>query len=246
MTVFLPAFCPLPFYYSTQKAYFCTINGNKAYNGKDFAVVWLSRPKYKLGCSKFLIEIKKVINMESKKNKEVDEEMQEAYEAQEEFQEQEPQGEGSMTPEEEAEAKFLDMQDKYLRLAAEFDNYRKRTMKEKAELIKNGGEKVLCNLLPVLDDLERAISMMETATDVNAVKEGVELIHTKFLNTLGQDGLSKINSCANSDFNTDYHEAVALIPAPSKDLKGKILDTVQNGYTLNDKVIRHSKVVVGE
>lgn len=146
---------------------------------------------------------------------------------------------------EEANAKIEDLQDKYLRLSAEFDNYRKRTMKEKAELILNGGAKVITNILPVLDDLERAIKTMETSGDAKAMKEGVELIHSKFINILIQNGLQKIET-ESQDFDTDYHEAIATIPAPAEELKGKILDCVQTGYKLNDKVIRHAKVVVGE
>ena len=135
--------------------------------------------------------------------------------------------------------------DKYLRLSAEFDNYRKRTMKEKAELILNGGEKSLSSILPVVDDFERAIKTMETATDVQAVKEGVELIYNKFMATLAQNGV-KVIETKDQPLNTDYHEAIAVIPAPSEAQKGKILDCVQTGYTLNDKVLRHAKVVVGE
>lgn len=146
---------------------------------------------------------------------------------------------------EEANIKIEELQDKYLRLSAEFDNYRKRTMKEKAELIMNGGEKVISSILPVLDDLQRAIQTMKTSDDVKAMREGIELIYSKFINILNQNGLTKIET-ENKDFNTDYHEAIATIPAPSEEQKGKILDCVQPGYTLNDKVIRHAKVVVGE
>ena len=138
-----------------------------------------------------------------------------------------------------------DQKDKFLRLSAEFDNYRKRTMKEKAELVLNGGEKCLGSILPIVDDFERAIKTMERATDVNAVKEGVELIYTKFINVLGQNGV-KIIETKELPLNTDFHEAIAVIPAPAEELKGKILDCVQTGYTLNDKVLRHAKVVVGE
>lgn len=138
-----------------------------------------------------------------------------------------------------------DQKDKYLRLSAEFDNYRKRTVKEKAELILNGGEKSLNSILPVVDDLERALQMMEKATDVEAVKEGVELIYNKFLAVLGQNGV-KVIETKDKPLDTDYHEAIAVIPAPSEEQKGKILDCVQTGYTLNDKVLRHAKVVVGE
>lgn len=140
---------------------------------------------------------------------------------------------------------IVEQKDKYLRLSAEFDNYRKRTMKEKAELILNGGEKSLTSILPVVDDLERALKNMETATDVQAVKEGVELIYNKFMTVLGQNGV-KVIETQDQPLNTDFHEAIAVIPAPEEGKKGKILDCVQTGYTLNDKVIRHAKVVVGE
>ena len=138
-----------------------------------------------------------------------------------------------------------EQKDKYLRLSAEFDNYRKRTMKEKAELILNGGEKSISSILPVVDDLERALKNMETATDVKAVKEGVELIYNKFMTVLGQNGV-KVIETHDQPLNTDFHEAIAVIPAPEEGKKGKILDCIQTGYTLNDKVIRHAKVVVGE
>ena len=146
---------------------------------------------------------------------------------------------------EDAQAVIEEQKDKYLRLSAEFDNYRKRTMKEKAELILNGGEKSISSILPVIDDFERAIKTMETAKDVKAVKEGVELIYNKFMATLAQNGLKDIET-KDQPLDTDYHQAIAVIPAPSEEQKGKILDCVQTGYTLNDKVIRHAKVVVGE
>ena len=146
---------------------------------------------------------------------------------------------------EKANAEIEDQKDKYLRLSAEFDNYRKRTMKEKAELILNGGEKSISSILPIVDDFERALKNMETATDVAAVKEGVELIYNKFMTVLGQNGV-KVIETKEQPLDTDYNEAIAVIPAPDEALKGKILDCVQTGYTLNDKVIRHAKVVVGE
>ncbi len=146
---------------------------------------------------------------------------------------------------EDAQAVIEEQKDKYLRLSAEFDNYRKRTMKEKAELILNGGEKSISSILPVIDDFERAIKTMETAKDVKAVKEGVELIYNKFMAVMAQNGV-KVIETKDQPLDTDYHEAIAVIPAPSEEQKGKILDCVQTGYTLNDKVIRHSKVVVGE
>ena len=146
---------------------------------------------------------------------------------------------------EDAQAVIEEPKDKYLRLSAEFDNYRKRTMKEKAELILNGGEKSISSILPVIDDFERAIKTMETAKDVKAVKEGVELIYNKFMAVMAQNGV-KVIETKDQPLDTDYHEAIAVIPAPSEEQKGKILDCVQTGYTLNDKVIRHAKVVVGE
>ncbi|MDR2388736.1 MAG: nucleotide exchange factor GrpE [Tannerellaceae bacterium] len=139
--------------------------------------------------------------------------------------------------------KYDVLNDAYLRLMAEFDNYRKRTLREKAELIKSGGETLLTALLPVIDDLERAMQTVRTAENIQAVKEGVELIHTKFINFLTQQGVKPIPS-TNEPFDTETFEAVAMIP--DKDRKGKVIDTVQTGYTLYDKVIRHAKVVVGE
>ncbi len=146
---------------------------------------------------------------------------------------------------EEANKTIEEQKDKYLRLAAEFDNYRRRTMKEKAELILNGGEKTIDSILPTVDDFERALKNMETATDVAAVREGVELIYNKFMSALAQNGV-KVIETKEKALDTDYHEAIAVIPAPDQSLKGKILDCVQTGYMLNDKVIRHAKVVVGE
>ena len=145
----------------------------------------------------------------------------------------------------EAQQMVNEERDKYLRLAAEFDNYRKRTLKEKAELIKNGGEKTLTAILPVLDDFERALKNMEATEATQAMKERVELIFTKFNKVLAQEGLQKIET-EDKNFDVDYHEAIALIPAPSEELKGKILDCVQTGYMLNDKVIRHAKVAVAQ
>ena len=146
---------------------------------------------------------------------------------------------------EKAQRDIEEQKDKYLRLSAEFDNFRKRTMKEKAELIKNGGEKAINAVLPVLDDLERALQNMEKTEDVKAIYDGVNLIYQKFLKNLHQEGLEKMEPVG-ADFDTDYHEAIALVPAQSEEQKGKVLDCVQTGYKLNDKVIRHAKVVVGQ
>jgi molecular chaperone GrpE len=145
----------------------------------------------------------------------------------------------------EAQQMVNEEKDRYLRLAAEFDNYRKRTLKEKAELIKNGAEKTMTAILPVLDDFERALKNLEANEATQAMKEGVELIYNKFNKVLAQEGLQKIET-EGKDFDVDFHEAIALIPAPSEDLKGKILDCVQAGYMLNEKVIRHAKVAVAQ
>ena len=136
-------------------------------------------------------------------------------------------------------------QDKYVRLQAEFDNYRKRTLREKSELIKNGGESALTHLLPVVDDFERALQNIRSAEDIKAVTEGVELIYSKFMSYLSHQNVKPIETVG-EPFDAETSEAVAMIPAPEPDMKGKVLDCVQTGYTLNDKVIRHAKVVVGE
>ena len=144
-----------------------------------------------------------------------------------------------------ANEKIASLEDKYLRQAAEFDNYRKRTIKEKAELIKNGGERAIESILPVLDDFERAIQNMSKDENAAEMLTGVELIYNKFVGILKQNGLQKIET-EGADFDTDFHEAIALVPTPDEALKGKVLDCVQTGYTLNDKVIRHAKVAVGQ
>lgn len=133
--------------------------------------------------------------------------------------------------------------DKYIRLVAEFDNYKKRTLKEKSELILNGSEKTIAAVLPVLDDFERAIA--DKTEDPAAVKEGFNLIYKKFFESLEKLGVNKIET-ENADFNVDYHEAIAMVPGMGDDKKGKVIDCVQTGYTLNDKVIRHAKVAVGQ
>lgn len=145
----------------------------------------------------------------------------------------------------EANGKIAVLEDKYLRQVAEFDNYRKRTMKEKAELIKNGGERAIESILPVLDDFERALSNMSKDENSAEIMTGVELIYNKFVGILKQNGLQKIETDG-AVFDTDFHEAIAMVPTPDENLKGKVLDCIQAGYTLNDKVIRHAKVAVGE
>lgn len=133
--------------------------------------------------------------------------------------------------------------DKYIRLVAEFENYKKRTLKEKSELILNGSEKTVATILPILDDFERATA--DKTEDSQAIKEGYELIYKKFLKALETLGVNKIET-DNADFNVDYHEAIAMVPGMGDDKKGKVIDCVQTGYTLNDKVIRHAKVAVGQ
>lgn len=144
-----------------------------------------------------------------------------------------------------AQAEIAELKDKNLRQIAEFDNYRKRVLKEKADLILNGGEKILTNILPIIDDLERAQQGMTQMTDVNAVKEGVNLIIDKFMKFLKSEGVAQIETDG-KDFDVNFHEAITMIPAPSDEMKGKVIDCVSKGYTLNDKVIRYAKVVVGE
>ncbi len=138
-----------------------------------------------------------------------------------------------------------EVNDKYLRLMAEFDNYRKRVLKEKTELILNGGERVITSILPVLDDCERAEANMDSQQDAASIKEGVSLIFEKLRSTLEKSGLKRLNPVGES-FDVDYHEAIAMVPSPSEDQKGKVIDCVQCGYLLNDKVIRHAKVAVAE
>ena len=133
----------------------------------------------------------------------------------------------------------------YLFLAAEFDNYRKRTLKEKAEIIKNGGENVLKGILPIVDDFERGLKAAESDSDAKSVLEGMTLIYNKLVKYLESMGVKEMNSTGEV-FNSDIHEAIAQVPAPSEDMKGKVLDTVQKGYMLNDKVLRHAKVAVAQ
>ena len=148
-----------------------------------------------------------------------------------------------LTPLEKAEEQIKVLTDKYLRSVAEFENYRKRTLKEKAELILNGSEKTITAILPVLDDFERAIA--NQSDDPQVIKEGMELIFHKFTKTLESLGVKKIET-SDKDFDVDYHEAIAMVPGMGDDKKGKVIDCVQTGYMLNDKVIRHAKVAVGQ
>jgi len=148
-------------------------------------------------------------------------------------------------PLEKAQEEIADLKDKWLRSVAEFENYRKRTLKERAELILNGGEKVITAILPIIDDMERAIENGAKTDDPEVLREGMSLIHQKFMKTLEAQGVSKIET-ENADFDTDVHEAVAMVPGMGDDKKGKVIDCLQQGYKLNDKVIRHAKVAVGQ
>lgn len=143
------------------------------------------------------------------------------------------------------QAELEKSQKEYLFLMAEFDNYRKRTVKEKAELIKNGGEKAMLGLLPVIDDFERAIDAIDKSSDVEGLKEGVDLIYNKFMKYLESQQVKPMESTG-TDFDADIYEAVTTFPTPDESMKGKVIDTVQKGYTINEKVLRHAKVVVGQ
>ena len=148
-------------------------------------------------------------------------------------------------PLQKAEEEIADLKNQLLYKVAEFENYRKRTLKERAELILNGGEKFITAILPVLDDMERAIENGAKTDDPTVLREGMELIHQKFMKTLESQGVSKIET-TDADFDTDLHEAVAMVPGMGDDKKGKVIDCLQQGYKLNDKVIRHAKVAVGQ
>ena len=148
-------------------------------------------------------------------------------------------------PEVSVEEKLAEMQDRYLRLSAEFDNYRKRTLREKMDLTKYASENILIGIIPVMDDFERAIKLMQNASDGDAVRSGIDFIYNKFSEFLKQNGLKEIESL-NKEFNVDVHEAVTKIPVQDESMKGKVVEVVVKGYYLHDKVIRHSKVVVGE
>ena len=163
-----------------------------------------------------------------------------------EVQEKEEGAENKIVDKEEVYQKQInELQDRYIRLMAEFDNFRKRSLKERMELLKSAGEDVLINILPVIDDFERGLDAIEKSTDIEAVKQGIQLIYNKFKDFLTQRGVKEIDA-RNQDFNVDMHEALTKIPAPEENLKGKVVDVVQKGYYLNDKVIRYAKVVVGE
>lgn len=158
---------------------------------------------------------------------------------------QEQTEEETQTVEENLAQQLEELKDKYLRAVAEFENFKRRTLKEKTELILNGGEKAITAILPIIDDMERAIENAHKQECVDAVEEGWELIYKKLLSTLEGMGVKKIE-VDGKDFDVDFHEAVAMVPGMGDDKKGKIIDCVQTGYTLNDKVIRHAKVAVGQ
>ena len=148
-------------------------------------------------------------------------------------------------PTEELQKQLDEQKDKYLRLSAEFDNFRRRTLKEKMDLTKYAAEDTLKSILPVVDDFERAMKSLDTTTDIEAVKEGLRLIHSKFIEFLKTKGVTEIEAMG-LPLDTDKHEAITLIPAPEENLKGKIVDVIEKGYILNEKVIRFSKVIIGE
>lgn len=191
------------------------------------------------------IEAEDLINKEETLNEgdtQVENTDENTSETQEQSEETSKESEGD-TEENETPESVEEWKDKYIRLYAEFENYKKRTLKEKAELILNGSEKTITAVLPILDDFERAIA--DKTEDAGAIKEGFELIFKKFIKTLEGLGVSKIET-EDADFNVDYHEAIAMVPGMGDEKKGKIIDCVQTGYTLNDKVIRHAKVAVGQ
>ena len=188
------------------------------------------------------IEIK---DEETQNEAPVDETAKEAEEKEEEVNSEETSEEEEKDPLEKAQEEIADLKDKWLRSVAEFENYRKRTLKERAELILNGGEKVITAILPIIDDMERAIENGAKTDDPEVLREGMSLSHQKFMKTLEAQGVSKIET-ENADFDTDVHEAVAMVPGMGDDKKGKVIDCLQQGYKLNDKVIRHAKVAVGQ
>ena len=191
-------------------------------------------------------------NKEKKQNEENAEETVETMEQEatcnEEEQPQEEQEAAELTPEEKIaalEAQLEKEKKEYVFLMAEFDNFRKRTLKDKAEIIKNGAENAMRNILPIIDDFDRALQAANASDNVEALREGVELIYNKFIKYLESNGVKEMVTTGEA-FDADVHEAVTTFPAPSEDMKGKIIDTVQKGYSINDKVLRHAKVVVGQ
>jgi len=188
----------------------------------------------------------KDINIEEEENlEEVNTENTESAEAEKTEEAAQEEEAEELDPLEKAQAELAEMKNQLLYKAAEFENYRKRTLKERAELILNGGEKVITAILPVLDDMERAIANGSKTEDPQVLREGMELIYQKFVKTLEAQGVSKIET-KDADFDTDLNESVAMVPGMGDDKKGKVIDCLQEGYKLNDKVIRHAKVAVGQ
>ena len=187
----------------------------------------------------------KDINIEEENNEELNSENTISEETSSENTQEAETEEEELDPLEKVQAELADVKNQLLYKAAEFENYRKRTLKERAELILNGGEKVITAILPVLDDMERAIANGSKTDDPQVLREGMELIYQKFVKTLESQGVSKIET-KDADFDTDVHEAVAMVPGMGDDKKGKVIDCLQEGYKLNDKVIRHAKVAVGQ
>jgi len=182
---------------------------------------------------------------EAKKNEKEEIEQEEVEQEEVEQEKEEVEEVEERKAEESYKQRYEAINDKYLRLAAEYDNYRRRTLKERMELTKSAGEDVLINILPVIDDFERALGSIDEAKEISAVKEGVQLIYGKFKDFLKYKGVKEIDA-KEKEFDTDLHEAITKIPAPDEKLKGKVVDVIEKGYFLNDKVIRFSKVVVGE
>lgn len=168
----------------------------------------------------------------------------------EELNQQEPpenqESEEELSPEEKLQLELATAQDRYTRLFAEFDNYKKRTAKERVELIQSASKDVLHKLLPVLDDFDRALAAMQTAADIESVKIGIDLVDQKFRKTLALEGLKEMEDLVGQPFDAEYQEAITAIPAPSDKMKNKIIDVVEKGYFLNDKVVRFAKVVIGQ
>ncbi len=183
-------------------------------------------------------EVEETEKQENNQSSETDQEDQVENDVQKDEEKQDKK-----TPLEEAEEEIALLKDQYLRSRAEFENYRKRTIKEKTELILNGSEKAITTILPILDDFERALN--DHTEDANTIKDGMKLIYQKFVKTLEGMGVSKIET-DNKPFDVDFHEAIAMVPGVDEDKKGKVIDCVQTGYMLHDKVIRHAKVAVGQ
>lgn len=229
--------------------YFCTCFSHASHSGTDFVAPFSEQTKHYIIMSTTNNHNEEEIKQgqaEQPSGEQTETTSENKQEPNKKEDEQELTGEAKLQKELETATKTIEEQkDKYLRLSAEFDNYRKRTMKEKAELIKNGGEKTISAILPILDDMERALQNAAKTEDLDAIRQGIELISQKFHKVLEQEGLQKMEPIGEA-FDTDYHEAVALVPAPNEEQKGKVLDCVQTGYKLNDKVIRHAKVVVAQ